>query len=358
MQRLNKRRQVLVGNAGNAGGEQPRYYAFPTLVQRRDGTILIAYKNGVKHMLDPEASLDTLILDPASGAIVSRQTVDRTPGWIHQNPELVRMPDGSLFLYDDIQKPGRTKARTGLRVYRSTDEGATFRDEGWFPQVGEFGIGYTFDDAVMESSGSPEDGTRSVVMLAMSFPELAGGRRAVHAVRTDDYGRSWTFIRNLNEEFSFAFNESSLLPFAEGFVIVARGDDQTTRAYRTDHAFRRIAERDLSAQHESIDYIGRPKLFVRDGQTFLLCRNIAKGEKAGTLRLYRFDPATLAVGASVQLDENEYAAGHSYYAECFMTESAGRPMFHVITYVPTAVADMPDIVWLSYDWRELTEAFG
>lgn len=354
MQRLNKQRKVLVGNTGCG---QPRYYAFPSLLRRHDGTILIAYKNGVKHMLDPEASLDTLVLDPASGEIVSKRTVDRTPGWIHQNPELTRMPDGSIVLYDDIQKPGWTKARTGLRVYRSTDDGVTFHDEGWFPQVGDFGIGYTFDDAVVEGSGSKADGSRSAVMLAMSFPELAGGIRAVHAVWTDDHGRSWTHIRNLNEEFAYAFNESSLLPFDEGFVIVARGDDQTTKAYRTDKTFRRLADRELSAQYDSIGHVGRPKLFVRDGQTFLLCRNIAKGEKAGTLRLYRFDPATLEVGGSVQLDANEYAAGHSYYAESFMTERDGRPLFHVITYVPTTVADMPDIVWLSFDWGELTGAF-
>lgn len=354
MQKAYSSKQVLMGN--KTGSAEQRYYAFPSILEMKDGTMLIAYKNGEKHYLDAQALLEVIHFDPKTNSTIVQRTVDSTPGWIHQNPELMRMPDNSIMLYVDIQKPGTAKARTGIRVYRSTDEGATFQDEGWFPQVGDYVYGYSFDDAL--SPGSDTDSNRTVNMLVMSFPELVGAERAVHAVRTNDCGRSWEYTRNLNKEFGFAFNESSLLSFEDGFVIVARGDDQTTRAYRTDREFRLLEQRDLSKQYDSIEYIGRPELFWQDGQCYLLCRNIEKGPKIGTLRLYRFNPSTLAVEAYAQLDANSSSAGDSYYAEQYMSEREGIRYFNVITYVPQSTQDKPDIVRLEYDWEQLKEIVG
>lgn len=362
MNALHKQTRVITDNGS---GGPTRYYAFPTVLRLPDGTLLIAYKNGDRHALDPEASLEMLRYDPDSGEVLSRRTINRTPGWIHQNPELARMPDGTITLSVDIQRPGGGKMRMGLRVYRSDDEGETFRDEGWFPQAGGYAYGYALDDAhwigrenradlVTEQPGPSEV---AVDLLAMSFPELTGGRRAVHALRSTDSGQSWSHIRNLNEEFDFAFNECALLSYQDGYVIVARGDNQATRAYRTDREFRRIGESRWSDIYDSIAYIGRPKLFEREGSWYVLCRNVAQGAPT-SLRLYRFEPETLTLLGNVLLDENESQIGHSYYAEHLFTGEREEARLHVITYAPYRVPDMPDIVAFCLDWAQIRERIG
>jgi hypothetical protein len=338
------------GHAGVGAGQ--RYYAFPTLLRLASGEVLVIYKNGEKHLLDSQAPLGAVVIDPLTGKTSPPRTIADTPGWIYQNPELMRMPDRSIMLFTDIQKPGKAKARIGLRVHRSRDEGASFQDEGWFPPAGGYRFGYAFDDAL-----SPGD-SGTVNLLVMSFPELEGGIRAVHAVRTRDNGGTWEYIRNLNEEFGFAFNESALLPWGDGFVMITRGDDQVTHAVRTDADFRLLGKENLSARHDEIEYIGRPELFMQDGRCYLLCRNIAKGKKTGTLELFRLDPDTLTLQGNVRLDENESPAGDSYYAEHYMAERNGRLYFNAITYVPKSAADKPDIVRLEYDWEELRSIIG
>lgn len=343
-----KRRQILIGN--DSGSSEQRYYAFPSLLRLNDGNILIAYKNGEKHLSDRSAPLETVVIEPHTGEILSKQTVDHRTDWIHQNPELMRMPDGSILLYVDIQQGNARKTRLGLRVYRSNDEGASFQDVGWFPQVGPFVYGYSFDDALSQ------DG--AVNMLVMSFPELQGGIRAVHAVRTHDHGETWSYIRNLNEEFECAFNESSLLTYKDHLIIITRGDDQVTRAFRTNQEFQVVVKRDLSAEYDGIEYIGRPELLEVEGQYYILCRNIEKGKKTGTLQLYHIDPESLEIRGQVRLDVNESVAGDSYYAEHYMVERDGVPYINVITYVPATPSDKPDIVRMEFSWIELTRMMG
>lgn len=343
-----KQKQVLIGN--DSGAESQRYYAFPSILESGDGNIIIAYKNGTQHALEAGAPLEVLTFDPVQKEVVSVYTVDETPGRINQNPELLRMPDGTVYMYVDVQRGG-TKERLGLHVYRSTDEGASFQNDPVFPQVGDFVFGYSFDDAVTSDGAA--------VMLAMSFPELPGAVRAVHAIRSEDSGRSWEYVRNLSEEFRFAFNESSLCPLDGGYIVIARGDDKATRAYRTDERFRLMAERHLSDEDDRIDYIGRPKLFERSGTYYILCRNVPAGQNKGTLQLYELDPRTLKLKGNVLLDVDEGASlGDSYYAEPYFLEENGRIWFNVITYVPKLPGDLPDIVRLEYDWVELSRVLA
>ncbi|MFC3768104.1 hypothetical protein [Paenibacillus sp. GCM10012303] len=180
-----KQKQVLIGN--DSGAESQRYYAFPSIFESGDGNIIIAYKNGTQHALEAGAPLEVLTFDPVQKEVVSVYTVDETPGWINQNPELLRMPDGTVYMYVDVQRGG-TKERLGLHVYRSTDEGASFQSDPVFPQVGDFVFGYSFDDAVTSDGAA--------VMLAMSFPELPVAVRAVHAIRSADASMYWKWIRS------------------------------------------------------------------------------------------------------------------------------------------------------------------
>ncbi|WP_135552403.1 sialidase family protein [Paenibacillus cymbidii] len=333
-----------ISDAGASGGRR-RYYAFPSLLASGEAEVLVAFKDGEAHMADASAPLELLSIDPATGQVRSRRTVDRTPGRNNQNPELMRMPDGTIMLYVDIQRSGR-KERTGLWTYASSDGGATFRDRGPFPQAGGYEYGYSFDDAT--------DDEGRVTMLVMSFAELAGGVRAVHALRTADNGATWTHVRNLNDEFGFDFNESTLLPYADGYLLVARGYDRSTRAYRTDREFRVQAASNWSERCEAIDYVGRPKLFERDGRYYVLCRNIAAGNNHGDLQLYEIDPERLLPVANALLDTNDGAPGESYYAEgYFCAADDGRTRWAVVTYAPPVAGETPDIVWLAFDWEKL-----
>jgi hypothetical protein len=344
-----KQKQILVGSEGSV--EQQRYYAFPSMLELKGAVtrILIAYKNGEKHFREACAPLETVTLDAVTKQVSVQRIVDAGEGKVNQNPELMRMPDGSIHMYVDVQQGG-SKERLGLRLYRSVDEGETFADEGDFPEIGGCKYGYSFDDA------TGPDG--SVCMLVMSFVELTGGIRAVHAVRTADSGQTWTYLKNLNTEFQFDFNESTLLPYKEGFVLIARGYDKKTMAFRTDWQFNMTASAVLSDRYDSIDYVGRPKLFERDGETYLLCRNIPAGQSRGTLELYRFDPDSLELRSNVLLDANDNEAGDSYYPEPYFVSENGRTMFNVITYAPNETGHKPDIVRLEYDWDELRRLLG
>src|SRR5690606_24910718 len=122
-----------------------RYSALPTLMKINGSKIVISYKRGSAHYKEPQAPLETMIYNPLLGTVTSRTTTDNTTGVINQNPELMRMPDGTLYNYVD-QQIGGTKDRMGVRVFKSTDDGDSFTDEGAFPQVGSYSYGYFFDD--------------------------------------------------------------------------------------------------------------------------------------------------------------------------------------------------------------------
>lgn len=337
------KKEQLLRHAGEPGKQ--RYLAFPALLELSDRKVLIVYKDGERHYKDREAALAAMTFDPAREQVEAVRAIDDAPGIVNQSGELVRMPGGDLCVYIDRQASGASE-RLGLHVYRSSDEGASFREEGPFPPVGGIGFGYAFDEAVSGADGA-------VYLLNMSFPELAGGVRAVHALRSEDEGRTWTYVANLNEAFGFDFNESSMVPYRGGFLLIARGYDNSTRLYRTGPNFQPLEERNLSAQYEAIDAVGRPRLFVEDERYYLLCRNV-KADK-GTLALYRFDPDSLELRAHLTLDASESFFGDSYYAEYYFQERGDRRLFNVITYKPIVDGERPSIVRLEFDWAEVHE---
>jgi hypothetical protein len=339
-------KHILVGNNKDAPLDKQRYYAFPSLLKLEENKVLITYKNGDIHYKDNEAAIDLLTWDPQTKSVTSIQTVDSSKDRINQNPELIRMANGDLLIFDDVQKPF-SKDRLRLRVFRSTDQGATFQDEGDFPQVGNYIYGYAFDAAILP------DGT--VMLLAMSFPELVGGERAVHVLSSNDHGRSWTYVRNLNQEFGFPMNESTLLAYEDGFLVVARGDHAETKLFRTNAQFAMIQQQSSSTQYAGMDNIGRPELFKVDGKHYILCRNVAKGQHKGVLHLYQMNPVTLELESDVVLHRNDSIASDSYYAVHYFTKEGDRDIFNVVTYAAPSPNDKPEIICMDYDWEELKQ---
>ncbi|MCB1124697.1 MAG: glycoside hydrolase, partial [Verrucomicrobiae bacterium] len=166
------------------------YLGFPAIVSSGKDEILLSYKRGTDHGWDPGAVLEIVRFDLHSGKIIQKPIQLGIPDCIMEMGEWVRFPDGTLGTYIDAQRTNadRDAIRIGLRGAISRDNGKTF---GPLERVGVIdGVeyGYLFNAVSV--------GQR-LYALAMTFEYLAGGRRSVDALYTDDNGATWNFIRNL-----------------------------------------------------------------------------------------------------------------------------------------------------------------
>jgi hypothetical protein len=331
-----------------------RYLAFPALLDLGD-QVLISYKRAESHARDPGATLELARLDPIAGRVTGRQTIARLDNHIMQMGEWVRFANGDIANYIDAQGPGKNTTRIGLRVVRSTDGGKTF---GPLERVGGIdGIeyGYAFD-AVTEGE--------TTWMLVMTFSSLPGGKAVIpsrpHAgsvdvIRSDDHGRTWRFVRNLSREFGgISINESAFIRHGDGFLVSTRGYDNRQRLHLTDASLRLRRQTDLTAAHPFIrSHVGRPRLFTRDGQIYLLGRNVSAPGRPMQLALFRLDPVTLAVTAYAILDNAENVkVTDGYYAVPYFREVGGRTLLHVVTYKGVN-SQPPDIVQFDFRWDEV-----
>lgn len=217
----------------------------------------------------------------------------------------------------------------------------------------------------------------------MTFANLPGGKSvdplrphagSVDVVRTDDDGRSWRRVHNLATELgNLSINETSFFRHRDGFVVAARTYDSRQLLLRTDGEFKVQQQIDLTATHPFIrSYVGRPRIFARDGHAYLIGRNwdkpltnrgsvlgydqAAKRQPGTTpmkLSLFRFDPATLAISKRVLLDNaGEENVIDGYYAVPYWQERRGRTYFNTIIY-KRMINRHPDIVRLEFDWEEV-----
>jgi hypothetical protein len=359
-----KAEQILIASAKEQG---MTYFAFPSLLRTGSDEIVIACKRGSRHGGDPEAHGEMLRFDTARNEITGRQVIARASGFIHQMGEWVRFPNGDIGVYFDVQTLGHDgrNYRAGMRENRSRDGARSFEGLKLSPRVGDREYGYPFDFIVQGNT---------TYMLVMAFGYRPGDRWSVDVIKSMDNGASWSFVRNLTEEFGgHRINESAFLPWNDGFLVTTRAYGDSQRIYRTDANFRKLAEADLSAANDFIEsHIGRPRLFARDGGVYLLGRNWRTARPGGQQRagadtgrpmggasrwmelaLFKLDPATLRVTRWVILDNVEAAnVTDGYYAAPYFQEREGRTRFNVITY--RAVKGVhPDIVRLEFEWAEV-----
>jgi hypothetical protein len=329
------------------------YLAFPALLAL-ENEVLISIKRGNAHYRDPGAVLDLIRLDRASGKVIGTQTLAAHPDMTMQMGEWVRFPNGDIANYADVYD-AQAMLRHGMVAVRSVDGGRTFGAVQRVGIVDGVEYGYPFDFIV-------RGGT--TWMLAMNFEHLAGGRRVhwaksrpgpVNVIRSDDSGRTWRFVRSITDELGGApINESAFIPHGDGFLVTTRGYDEKQWLCRTDADFRILKKTDLNADNDFIGhYIGRPRLFEKDGQCYLLGRNWpAKGVMQ--LALFKFDPETLRITSHVILDNAEKARlDDGYYAQAYWTQRDGGESFHVITYKRPQGQHGPDILRLEFDWAEV-----
>lgn len=323
------------------GTESQDYLAFPAVVSSGDQEILISYKRGESHARDPGAVLEIIRFDLENGRVTQDPIQVGMPDAIMQMGEWVRFPDGSLASYIDVQKIDENGQhyRTGLMRTVSHDNGKTFSDLEAVGVIDGIEYGYLFDTATI--------GNR-VYALIMTFEYLTGGRRTVDALYTDDNGSTWNFINNLSQEFgNIRINESSLIPYEQGFLVATRGYDDKQRLHRVDINFNVIKEADLTANTPSMaSYLGRPRIFTHEDNYFLIGRNWRAPYREIPMEqsLVRFDPENLTVEKQFSTDNvGRGKVTDGYYPCPVIVETSKQTLLNVFDY-KALLGNPPDIV--------------
>jgi hypothetical protein len=336
-----------------------RYLAFPSLLATGPDEVWIAYKAGRTHATDPGAALEVVRHTLSTGVTTLIQRLPAPPPKLYQMGELARLPDGSIAIYVDVQSIGwdGRHYRSGAEVFRWNEARKQFDAPTLLGPVNGVLYGYPLD---FISEG------RTTWQLIMAFGyHQPGGRWSVDALRSEDSGRSWSFVRNLTEEFGgIRGNETGFVRHADGFIVSTRGYDRMERLHRTDRDFRVQHQVELTGKYSFLNsYIGRPRLFIRDGQGYLQGRNWTKptgasAERGATasemqLCMFRFDPQTLALTSCVILDNAEQRkVKDGYYAVTTFSGSGNDTKLHVFTY-KALDQSTPDIVRLDFRWADV-----
>ena len=348
-------------------GDNP-YLAFPAVLDLGD-EVLVSFKRGAYHGGGAPAELDLLRLDKRTDAVSWEPGLAGAPNKTMQMGEWVRYPDGTITNWIDVQRPPSTE-RDGMQGVISRDGGRTFGPLVRFGEVDGMEFGYPF--------GSVVEGD-TMWMIVMSFSHLAGGYSVIekypHAgpvciIRSDDSGGTWSLVRNLTREFGdIPINESFFVRQAEGFLVVTRGYDQQVRLHRTDGVFKVQQQISLTDEYDFIErYVGRPRLFIRDGHAYLIGRNWtgrsattddARGDrqprfpKAMKMSLFRVNPETLAVESYAILNNAESAnVTDAYYPAPYWVERDGETYLRVVDYKGIDRRP-PQIVEFEFRWSEV-----
>jgi len=322
------------------------YLAFPAIVPSGEHEIMLSHKRGKSHVNDLGAVLEIIRFDLKSGRPIQEPIQLAIPNEVMQMGEWIRFPDGTLGTYIDaltVDEQGQHK-RTGLIRAVSRDNGKSFGPLERVGIVDGVEYGYLFDSIVI--------GQR-LYALIMTFEYLTGGRRSVDALYTDDNGETWHFVRNLSQEFGdIRINESSLIPYEEGFLVATRGYDNLQRLHQVDRDFKLIKETNITEKTPSISsYIGRPRLFTYEGAYFLIGRNWRARDRQipMELALIRFDPKSLEVEKHFVLDNAEQGKVTDGYYPCpILVDTGEQTLLNIFDY-RAILGNPPDIIRLQFD---------
>lgn len=340
-----KEEEVLVSSREK--GPQ-NYLAFPAAVAGEGDNYWISYKRGYAHGRDDEALLEVVEWSPQRKALTGRTARLGEDDIVYQMGEWIRFPDGRLATFIDAQNTDerRRNYRVGIRWAELNEANAAFGEIRRLGLVDGIEYGYLFDSATIDGR---------VYALVMTFEKLPGGRRSVDVITTHDNGRTWSFVRNLSQEFGdIKINESSLIPRDDGFLVATRGYDARVRLHLVDRDFRLVRQADLTGQHAFIArHVGRPRLFEKGGRTYLVGRNYSSPESQMELALFRIDPEALQVTRYVVLDNRSQGqVRDGYYPFPLFVEKDGEEYLEIIDY-KALFEEPPSIVRFRFRWRDV-----
>lgn len=349
-------RKVLVPAA--AQPVEYRYLAFPSLLATGPDEVWICYKAGRSHATDPGAALEVIRHTLSTGKTERIARLPAPPPKLYQMGELVRLPDGTIAIYVDVQAIGwdNRHYRAGAEVIRWNEARQAFDAPAALAPINGVQYGYPFD---FISEG------RTTWQLIMAFGYMQGGRWSVDVLRSEDSGGAWQFVRNLTAEFGgIRANETGFVRHGDGFIVTTRAYDSIERLHRTDRDFRVLHQADLTGKAPFVNsIIGRPRLLIREGQGYVLGRNwtrpnrspAERGAEANPMELclIRFNPETLVADACVVLDNaDRQRVTDGYYAVTAFSGTGAATMLHVFTY-KAVNGQPPDIVRFDYRWDDV-----
>lgn len=352
-------RNMTMLTSSSAQPAEYRYLAFPTVLRTSADEIWVAYKSGRSHATDAGAAMEVVRHTLSTGATRLIQRVPAPGTKLYQMGEWVRYPDGAIDLCIDVQDVGwdGRHYRSGAETLRWNPARNAFDAAAPMRPVAGVQYGYPFEFIV-------EGRTTWQLIMAFGYHQ-PGGRWSVDVIRSEDSGRSWSFVRNLTEEFGgIRGNESGFIRHGDGFLVTTRGYDRIARLHRTDGQFRVRQQADLTGKYSFVNSIvGRPRIWLRDGHGYLLGRNWTRPTGTGAARaagpsemqlcLLRFDPETLALTSCVILDNADHQrVTDGYYAVPVYSGEGDQAQLHVITYKGLN-GRPPDIVRLDYRWADV-----
>jgi len=344
--------------AANAQPEEFRYTAFPSILRMGTDEVWLAYKAGRSHATDAGSAIDVVRHTLSTGKTELVQRLIAPAPKLYQMGELARLPDGTVAVYVDVHHVGwdGRHYRTGAEVFRWQSAKKAFGPPAPLGVIDGVLYGYPFD---FISEG------KTTWQLIMAFGyHLPGGRWSVDALRSEDSGASWKFVRNLTEEFGgIRGNESAFMRHGDGFIVTTRGYDRIERLHRTDRNFKVLHQTELTGVYPLVNnVIGRPRLFGRDGCGYMIGRNWTRSTGTGAQRaaagpmqlcLIRFDLETLAATGCVVLDNaHEQNVTDGYYAVTAFSGAGDETRVHVFTYKGLN-KQPPDIVRFDYRWADV-----
>lgn len=321
-----------------AGSDERPYCAFPSLLETDDG-VLMVWKQGTAHMRDEGVTAYAQMTK--DGTICDMGIAAAEAGYNTQNAELLRMPNGAIRCYLDIQNYKNGKERMGTIVYAYRD-GVFSRIPGILTDTDGKQYGYVFDG--VEYGGA-------YYMLAMTFPELdyPQARRAVSLLVSEDNGETW---RDVTEPLRRLFpdaqlNESTLTVMDGKLYVLCRSYSYETYCAVLDDSLTVVGSA-VWGEADGVWNIGRPKLFARDGALYAIMRNHKTASSPMELILVKIHAETLRVEKMIVLDDD--APRDGYYAEHYFDGNS----FCVVTYKMAHDSTAPDLWLLTFDWNALT----
>ena len=275
--------------------KDPRFYsAFPSIVRRPDGELLVAFRRAPERRPYGAGSRHT---DPNSYCVLVRSEDDGAtwttePDLIHahamggsQDPCMVQLADGTilcasywwLLMPANYEKPpeGHTVwpfTFGGGYIMRSADGGKHWEGPILPPPIPDDTRRSPLGEMLPAlNRGAMLEGSDGLLYWSVCRSDMHGEERrtSVHLMVSDDKGDTWTYRCPVAESDTVTFNETSLYETAGGdivaFLRTANFDDHTVIARSKDRGQSFEAWEDAGFQ-------GHPHHAVRlpDGRVFLV----------------------------------------------------------------------------------------
>jgi sialidase-1 len=231
------------------------YCAFPSVVRRPDGELLVAFRRapnrrrlGEKGYTHTDANSNIVLVrsrDNGETWTKQRELIYSHPWGGSQDPCMVQLRDGSIvcasYLWTLLaQKPGGAErhqyAFQGGYVMRSGDGGRSWQGPFYPPPVPGRSARDAFGNPLPAyNRGAMCQGRDGRLYWAVAYPKAVGvDATDIHLMISADRGETWTYSCPIALDDKVTFNETSLIETPTGDLVAlartAKFDDHTVLA--------------------------------------------------------------------------------------------------------------------------------